>query len=110
MNTFVPVSMLTKSEQQNYSLRSVVCQLCGMSQYRNRVVIYEAGIPNYDRPSNQINIPRAYLAKASSFCEVLYSILIQIKTGAAPCTEVYEKAMQQLVGQLTVKLVNDVAL
>lgn len=110
MYNYVPTSMLTNSERQVYSLRTVACQICQMSGFRNRIIISEEGDPTYQEKEQMIIIPRDFLSKASSFCSVLYPLLIQAKTGKDANSAEFQKEMANIVAAATLKLVNAVAL
>lgn len=110
MYDYVPTSMLTNPEQQVYSLRSVVCQMCQMSGFRNRIIISEKGTPMYQTLEQMIIIPRSFLAKASSFCAALYPLLVQAKTGKGANSAEFQKEMANIAAAATLKLVNAVAL
>ena len=110
MYDYIPTSMLTKPEQKVYSLRSVVCQMCQMPGFRNRIIISEKGTPMYQTLEQMIIIPRSFLAKASSFCAALYPLLIQAKTGKDADSTEFQKEMANIAAAATLKLVNAVAL
>ena len=110
MYDYVPTNMLTNSERQVYSLRTVACQMCQMSGFRNRIIISEKGTPMYQTLEQMIIIPRSFLAKASSFCSVLYPLLIQAKTGKDANSAEFQKEMANIAAAATLKLVNAVAL
>ena len=110
MYDYIPTSMLTNSERQVYSLRTVACQMCQMSGFRNRIIISEGEDPMYQANKRLIIIPRLFLSKASSFCSVLYPLLIQAKTGKDANSAKFQKEMANIAAAATLKLVNAVAL
>lgn len=110
MYDYIPTSMLTKPEQQVYSLRSVVCQMCQMPGFRNRIIISEGEEPMYQANKRLIIIPRFFLSKASSFCAALYPLLVQAKTGKDTNSAEFQKEMANIAATATLKLVNAVAL
>lgn len=110
MYDYVPTNMLINSERQVYSLRTVACQMCQMSEFRSRIIISEKGEPIYQEKEKMIIIPRRFLSKASSFCSVLYPLLIQAKTGKDANSAEFQREMANIAAAATLKLVNAVAL
>lgn len=94
MYDYVPTSMLTNSERQVYSLRTVACQMCQMSGFRNRIIISEGKEPMYQANKRLIIIPRFSLSKASSFCAALYPLLFRQKLGKMQILRSFRKRWQ----------------